>query len=368
MDKGETMKGEVIEKAKNKDATFSVMKGIAITGVVVGHTCVGTYCDTFVNQFDLATFFFVAGYFLKEKYLTDLKSFIWRRFKQLYIPFMLFGLLFIITHNLFYRINIESNQYDWGSIFHELRNITIGMTSEEPLMGAMWFCPALLIVSIISATVLKFVKNQSNVFFKLLFIISIPLIGWTLCLLIIKSPRCLWEYMQICGIYYAGYYFHKYKPYFTISNKCLVGGVALLLLVVIYGLNQQGFMGNLQSAAIKNENILIMTLIGICGSLAVFYASTLITQKKTLLSNVLTIIGNNSFAIMALHFLSFKLVSFCVIVIKQKEISHLSDFPTLKEVESEWILLYILMGVALPIILNIIFSPILKPLKFIRHA
>ena len=59
---------------KGYDTTFSIMKGIAIISVVLGHAFVGTSIETIVNQYHLATFFFVSGYFLKEKQVQNLKA------------------------------------------------------------------------------------------------------------------------------------------------------------------------------------------------------------------------------------------------------------------------------------------------------
>ena len=52
------------------------MKGIAIISVVVGHVFVRTDIEEFVNQYHLAVFFFVAGYFFKDKYIQSPWQFI----------------------------------------------------------------------------------------------------------------------------------------------------------------------------------------------------------------------------------------------------------------------------------------------------
>lgn len=45
------------------DNVFDIMKGLAIISVVAGH-CSVPIIEGFVNQYHLATFYFVAGYFL----------------------------------------------------------------------------------------------------------------------------------------------------------------------------------------------------------------------------------------------------------------------------------------------------------------
>ena len=72
--------------------TFSVMKGIAIISVVLGHCPALPFVGKFVNQYHLAVFFFVAGYFFKEKYLETPKIFIVKRLKSLYFPYVIYGL------------------------------------------------------------------------------------------------------------------------------------------------------------------------------------------------------------------------------------------------------------------------------------
>ena len=45
---------------------FSIMKGIAIISVVLGHCTTNSRIEAFVNQYHLAVFFFVAGFFFKR--------------------------------------------------------------------------------------------------------------------------------------------------------------------------------------------------------------------------------------------------------------------------------------------------------------
>lgn len=55
------------------------MKGIAIISVVLGHCTTNSRIEAFVNQYHLAVFFFVAGFFFKEKYVVTPMDFIWKR-------------------------------------------------------------------------------------------------------------------------------------------------------------------------------------------------------------------------------------------------------------------------------------------------
>lgn len=131
------------------DSTISVMKGIAIIGVVVGHCRISQWAENFVNQWHLATFFFVAGMCFKDKYTSQPQLYIKRRMRSLYVPFVEFGLLYLALHNFLYWIHCAGNAYTFREMGRELFNLTIRFSSNEALMGAMWFCPALLFTSII---------------------------------------------------------------------------------------------------------------------------------------------------------------------------------------------------------------------------
>lgn len=93
---------------KAYNTSFSIMKGLAIISVVIGHCPSNPFIEDFVNQYHLAVFFFVAGYFFKTKYLSNMKKFVGKRVKSLYVPFVSFCLTFLLLHNFFYRIDLYS--------------------------------------------------------------------------------------------------------------------------------------------------------------------------------------------------------------------------------------------------------------------
>ena len=89
---------------------FSIMKVIAIISVVLGHCTTNSRIEAFVNQYHLAVFFFVAGFFFKEKYVVTPMDFIWKKVKRLYVPFVVAGIGCLLLHNIFYHLNIYMTQ------------------------------------------------------------------------------------------------------------------------------------------------------------------------------------------------------------------------------------------------------------------
>ena len=126
------------------------MKGIAIISVVIGHCTLSSFAEQYVNQYHLAVFFFVSGYFFKEKYIDDKRTFVWKKVKKLYLLYVVSGLLFLLFHPLLEWLFVYNQPLTWNEYGKEIVDLTLRLTSNNAMMGAMWFCPALLGVSLLA--------------------------------------------------------------------------------------------------------------------------------------------------------------------------------------------------------------------------
>lgn len=134
------------------------MKGLAITGVVIGHLGI-EILETIVNYWHLPVFFFVSGYFLKEKHLNDWKKYINSRFCRLIIPFLLYAIVALFLHNVLLDMNlISGTRYDIEEYAHGFRQILF-LSSSEQLIGATWFLPALFISSLFGLVTVLSIKR-----------------------------------------------------------------------------------------------------------------------------------------------------------------------------------------------------------------
>lgn len=339
------------------NSTISTMKGIAIIGVVAGYCVLSSWMENFVNQWHLATFFFVAGMCFNDKYVSQPKLYIKRRIRSLYVPFVEFGLLYLVLHNFLYWIHCAGNAYTFREMGCELFNLTIRLTSNEPLMGAMWFCPALLLTSIImlftQTSINKVLNNKqiTGVIPAVLFFI----VGYTAIQLRIKSPYCIWQYMVLSFIIWMGYWFKRYvkaDKWNTMTHIVIAAtGFTLITLATNYG-----FMARLQPANINKENVIALLLIPALAGVSVYSLSALL--NKTNMKQALAYIGDHSFSIMALHFLAFKAVNLAQIRIYGYDIKRLADFPVIRY--ETWIcgLAYVAAGVTIPLILALAYDKV----------
>lgn len=164
--------------------TFSIMKGIAIISVVIGHCAPFPFVESFVNQYHLAVFFFVAGYFFKEKYIGDIQ-FVVKKVKSLYVPYVISGIVFFLLHPILeylYIYDVPLSIDKWHLVTFDL---CVRLTTSDPLMGAMWFCSALLFVSIFSWTIFSLTRTVSPNMRTFVFIVVAMVSGGGKCL----APR-----------------------------------------------------------------------------------------------------------------------------------------------------------------------------------
>lgn len=352
--------------ALNKyNMTLAIMKGIAIVSVVAGHCTMYKVVENYVNQYHLAVFFFVAGYFLTDKYVNSPILLIKKRFKTLYVPFILSGLAFLLLHNVLANIYINDQSLSLSQMFVGGQNLVFKLFSTEPLMGAMWFCPVLLFASIISVIVLAIgrkIGRENDVPIFCLMIMTVFCGSFSLKILCLKSPYCIWQNMIISGILFEGWLFRKYFERFVPSNKMIML-LLFLIMSIIIGVNVK--FGTLCNLQVDNVNIVpawALLVAAFVGCIMVYSLSALFIDTK--MGHILSVIGNHSFSIMMFHFLAFKLVNLIICLVDGFPLTQISNFPTIQYGNIIWFFAYIFVGCSFPIVIVKIKNIILKKHEF----
>ncbi len=155
-----------------RDNNVTIAKGLAIILMVFGHAI--AYCSDvkdcgissvygwtydFIYMFHMPVFFFLAGYCFKEKYLNTPKVFLMKRIKGLYKPFVKWGLIFLLFHNVFCYLQIYNEEYGlpgaasvmyhWKDFAVHALHIVTRMTDAEHMLGGYWFLHTLFFASLI---------------------------------------------------------------------------------------------------------------------------------------------------------------------------------------------------------------------------
>lgn len=331
-----------------RSGLIDVSKGIGIISIVIGHACwvvsignVSIPLGPFVYLYHLAIFFFCSGYTYREY---DLGEYVVRRIKALYIPFVIYSCVYLIFRPLFVNMGILAGEkFSFNENIIAITNI-LTYNGVAELLSAFWFLPVLFIAMCIYATISTMLKKVSHGELKdglRLFVCAF--IGY-IGLYTTENGFGLLYHMQIAYlmvlIVELG---HLYKKYEHKINKFVnVISLALSIIFLAWVLHLDIGIIELLNFNIINKWIFYpVTLVGIwfCLSLSML----LIKEKR--IGNIIAYIGKNSFEIMALHLLGFKLIDFivCQFITSQNNIS---DFP--HTFTNLW-LLYIVVGIAFPV-------------------
>lgn len=95
----------------SRNTVISICKGIAIILMVIGHAEAPELITNFIYTFHMPLFFIAAGYFFSRKYLSDPWTFISKRVKGLYFPFVKWSMIFLVLHNVWFQVGLLNEQY-----------------------------------------------------------------------------------------------------------------------------------------------------------------------------------------------------------------------------------------------------------------
>ena len=159
-----------------RNTVISIAKAIGIILMVIGHAESPDVLHRFLYEFHMPLFFAAAGYFFSLRYLDDEMTFIKKRFKGLYWPFVKWSVIFLLLHNLMFDIGILNEVYgnEQGGVTHPytwrqteqcLWNIVTAMGGyDQFLNGAFWFFRGLLVASILYLIIYKLVDRLYSSF------------------------------------------------------------------------------------------------------------------------------------------------------------------------------------------------------------
>ena len=154
-------------KAYNTSVNY--LKALGISLMVLGHTRVNPQVVDFIYMFHMPLFFFASGFCFKDKHLSSLKLYVQNKLKSIWWPYVKWGLLFLLLHNLLFHLNVYNDQYGYKeSVSHlydlsEFRHIAyvivFKMQGAEQLLGGYWFLNALFFGSIIAWITIRYIRN-----------------------------------------------------------------------------------------------------------------------------------------------------------------------------------------------------------------
>lgn len=338
---------------------MDILKGMAIIMVVMGH------CDAkggkLIYLFHMPLFFFVSGYFYKKEYSKSPFKLLKRRISSLYVPFIKYEILFLVLHNLFYKINfynLHSNvpvkAYNFTNIIVNAFHIVM-FDGTELLLSPLWFLASLFLVTVLFCFICYFVDKikKNTEYFRATIILVLFIIGNLLTYNNINVRNSLFE-SEVFNVsfvalifFYVGFMYKQYEKYIKMSN--IVAAISFILLCFSAKYNF-----SIDMRINYYSNIIMFLINAILGIYMIIYLSKKMDKLKFEF-NLLKYIGRNTIIIMSLHLVCFKIVGIVQILIYKLPINRLAYFGNIYN-KSAWWILYTIVGVLLPIIIKILYE------------
>lgn len=317
--------------------------------MVIGHSGTTDYIKSFIYLFHIPAFYFVSGYFFNDKYVNDKITYTKRRFFQLYQPFIVYGIIFLILSPLFHELHIINKPIS-TAIFIRSLFTTLIFQHVETLLDPFWFLRSLFTVSLLFLIIrwLNYKIIPSNNLFTIVICITLFAIGAILGTKNIHLPAQIQREFVVL-LFFASGYFSKALTFSYYKNRFLIIGAFILLCILAHFIRIDLVSNYFNSI----WGLVVGSLLGI------YFLITLskYLTKHSIASKFLSYIGRNTISILALHFLSFKFVSILLILLYQFPISSLSHWPTINNTiisQSAWWILYSITGIILPLCYSLI--------------
>ena len=297
----------------------NIVKGLAICAVVLWHIDFATSSNlllpirsVFGATWHVPVFFLVSGFFIKEEQLRNPKTFIGHKMSKLYLQLLYYYIPFTLLHNVL----IDWGWYDtaldyhgkvmayWGTSEMIKRVVmAVAFAGTEPILGAMWFLYVLLLafigyslVSFVLSKVIKDERNYENYRAIVLLVLCIAsctfsqIVGFTI-------PRGS-NTITAMWLIYCGYIVRN-----VLKIKFDSELIAFISLILVWHLSVNEGCIHLNDNTYRD--VVILTISSVCALYMLSYFSQRIEKKY--IGRFLALCGRDSFHIMALHFVGFKL-------------------------------------------------------------
>lgn len=297
-----------------RNSLMDIVKAVGIISIVIGHCCSDVYIPfinvslgRFVYSYHLMIFFFVAGFLFREGNADEPDGFIGRRLIQLISMISIYNIVFVTVHNGFARIGIlsENTFYDFPMIIRKILDSFLFHYSEQ-LLGAFWFLPMYFIAIALFCMVVHYTKKMKKpMISQLCFCVLFAIIA-----LYANIHQITWGYemqtsLLAVPVLFAGFfckiYWRKVEKVITWYGA-LISAVIILLILSL----------NIGSIELSVNSIIHPALFYPVTFLGIYFCigAGRLLEKNVYVRKIFSVIGKNSFHIMAMHLLSFKLLDF----------------------------------------------------------
>ena len=325
------------------DPHISAAKGFCAIAIVVFHSVPPQLLQHVILFLPVGALFIISGMFLKDEHLQHPGRFIARRFRRLWIPYVLFMLIFLFSHNMLANIHLYSDHYTVEQIRQRVFSV-LTMQERDNLLGCFWFLKELLYATVFAVVAIKlsqlllgdayhpavmltvalFVLNVAANFYNIPYLAQIETL----------YPKTL----LATAIYLCGYVFAR-TNWRILSNWFTVAALIALSCWAIWDYEDNFNTTWWNLPKYFGASMLV--------SFAAIYFCQLLRGKAL---SALSYIGKFAMPILLLQFFAFRTVDLLKITVYDLPISRLADFPVIADNNEYFWILYTIVGLALPIL------------------
>lgn len=325
---------------KDRIGYFDIAKGIGIILVVWAHAH-GPF-RLGINKFHMPYFMLISGMLYNLD--TGFRSFLQKKIKSLYIPFVFWNLLSLWIKNI-------PGQWDPEKItvmFKETAKVLLTLSIEGECFGATWFIASLLVISVFyKAVQCVFSKFRHAGSLRLILFIIIAIIGFYHTLPYTMSRTLVLSLFFATGVFIRE---KNIRPGFL--NRWYTAVLSMILFIVISGYYKYSFRTNTYSSP------LLFVAGALLASYPLLYFSVWLERmavKGVLFEKcgqLLEFLGRRSMDILIWQFVFFRLVIILQMILNSEMLT-LENIRSYYPVYSEdglWWLAYLAVGLVCPLV------------------
>lgn len=366
-----------------RDTTISICKGIAIILMVIAHAEAPGWLCKFIFEFHMPLFFITAGYFFSLRYLDDEATFVKKRIKGLYWPFVKWSVFFLIIHNWMFDIGVLNERYGnemggvthpytWHQIQQNLWNIFTAMGGyDQFLCGAFWFFRGLFVASILYLILYKVIGNRKATPY-LICLLMLVLCGWKTHegLRIVTLVQGGYRDMMGCFFFGCGFIFRQFVDKYNLWVSRYHASIwSTALFGIVVGLFSVYLTANMNWRSTYTQ-FLSLPVPALLGFLMTYNISSWIDKHEGKLKQFLTYTGDHTLYIFIFHIVSYKVVSLIKIWYYGLDIHQIGCHMVIHEYSQQdcfWIL-YTIAGVGIPLGFTILNDKIKERIREYRAS
>lgn len=344
---------------------LDVMKGIGIICAVMDHAGIPNF---FFYPFEVSLFYLIGGYCFNIERCSSIErlmSYIGRQGKRLYVPLILWNVMFILLNNVFMntgiytdnpfflKSNIVENQFGldaYLSLSETMKQIfkVLLLMDTAKICGMSWFIRALIVIKMGYAVVSFIVyKIKANIVsFQLIFSVGV-VAGMLIVIHWHPLPYSIVSIIEYYMMFSVGNVLRN-KVGFLRPDKILT--IISTVIIIINAIVQY---------KLSYSVTVLQVLSYLMASIAAFYLSWMIA---TIISNHglkivkivnggVSYVGLHTMPIIFLQFFSFKLVTWIEVQVYNLPHYCLASFPIIK-MGLAWSFVLLIAGILIPLALD----------------